>query len=163
MKPILSLQAVSKTYRRGDQDVKVLSHVDLEVAATDFVSLMGPSGSGKTTLLNIIAGIDNPTSGRVVVAGTDITALDDAGLSEWRTASVGLVFQQYNLLPVLTAAENVELPLLLYSMKSTERRRRALAALEVVGLNHRADHYPRQMSGGEEQRTAIGRDYRREI
>jgi putative ABC transport system ATP-binding protein len=157
MKPILSLQAVSKTYRRGDQDVKVLSQVDLEVAAADFVSLMGPSGSGKTTLLNIIAGIDNPTSGRVVVAGTDITALDDAGLSEWRTASVGLVFQQYNLLPVLTAAENVELPLLLYAMKSTERRRRALAALEVVGLNHRADHYPRQMSGGEEQRTAIAR------
>ncbi len=157
MEPLLNVQAVSKTYRRGDQDVEVLSQIDLEVPAGDFVSLMGPSGSGKTTLLNIIGGIDSPTSGRVVVAGTDIARLDDAALSKWRTANVGVVFQQYNLLPVLTAAENVELPLFLYAMKSSERRRRALAALEIVGLKHRADHYPRQMSGGEEQRTAIAR------
>jgi len=118
---------------------------------------MGPSGSGKTTLLNIIGGIDSPSSGRVVVAGTDIAELDDAGRSMWRTGNVGFVFQQYNLLPVMTAAENVELPLLLYSMTGAERRRRALAALEIVGLAHRANHYPRQLSGGEEQRTAIAR------
>jgi putative ABC transport system ATP-binding protein len=153
----LSVRGVSKTYRRGDQDVNVLSQIDLEVEAGDFVSLMGPSGSGKTTLLNIIGGLDTPTAGRVFVAGTDIAQLDDAGLSRWRTTNVGFVFQQYNLLPVMTAAENVELPLILYRMRSEERRRRALAALKAVGLEHRANHYPRQMSGGEEQRTAIAR------
>jgi putative ABC transport system ATP-binding protein len=157
MEVLVSVQGVSKMYRRGDQDVRVLSQVDLEVVAGEFVSLMGPSGSGKTTLLNIIGGIDSPTTGRVVVAGTDIAGLDDTGLSKWRTSNVGIVFQQYNLLPVLTAAENVELPLLLYKMKGDERRRRALAALEIVDLKHRANHYPRQMSGGEEQRTAIAR------
>lgn len=118
---------------------------------------MGPSGSGKTTLLNIIGGIDDPTAGSVVVAGTDIVGLGDAALSRWRTANVGFVFQQYNLLPVMTAAENVELPLLLFRMSAAERRRRVHTALEIVGLEHRAKHYPRQMSGGEEQRTAIAR------
>ncbi len=157
MEALLSVQGVSKTYRRGDEDVKVLGHVDLEVAAGDFVCLMGPSGSGKTTLLNIIGGLDTPTSGSVTVDGTDIATLDDRGLASWRTANVGFVFQQYNLIPVLTALENVELPLLLFRMGKEERRRRALAALELVGLSARAHHHPRQMSGGEEQRTSIAR------
>jgi len=157
MDSLLSVQGVSKTYRRGGQEVCVLSGIDLELAAGDYVSLMGPSGSGKTTLLNIVAGIDSPSDGRVMVAGTDIAGLADAELATWRTGNVGLVFQQYNLLPVLTALENVELPLLLFEMKKDERRRRSLDALSVVGLSHRAHHYPRQMSGGEEQRTAVAR------
>jgi putative ABC transport system ATP-binding protein len=157
MDSLLSVREVSKTYTRGDQEVSVLKNITIDVAAGDFVSLMGPSGSGKTTLLNIAGGIDSPTSGRVVMGGTDIAELDDAALARWRTANVGFVFQQYNLLPVLTAEENVELPLLLFGMKKAERRRRSLTALEIVGLKHRARHYPRQMSGGEEQRTAIAR------
>jgi putative ABC transport system ATP-binding protein len=156
---LLEVKDLSKTYRRGDLDLDVLKSINLELDAGDYVSLMGPSGSGKTTLLNIIGGIDSPTSGTVTVAGTNIAELDDKGLAEWRTANVGFVFQQYNLLPVLSAVENVELPLLLYDMPKQERRRRALAALEVVGLAHRAHHYPRQMSGGEEQRTAVARAF----
>jgi len=157
MYSLLSVQHVSKTYRRGEQEVSVLRGIDLDLAAGDYVSLMGPSGSGKTTLLNIVAGIDSPSAGRVIVAGTDIAQLDDAELAAWRTSNVGLVFQQYNLLPVLTALENVELPLLLFDMKKEERRRRSLDALGIVGLGQRAHHYPRQMSGGEEQRTAVAR------
>lgn len=157
MDSLLSVQQVSKTYSRGEQEVSVLKDINLEMAAGDYVSLMGPSGSGKTTLLNIIGGIDSPTSGRVLMGGADISTLDDAELAAWRTSNVGFVFQQYNLLPVLTAVENVELPLLLFDMAKDERRRRALTALETVGLKHRAQHYPRQMSGGEEQRTAVAR------
>ncbi len=157
MEPLVSVQAVSKSYVRGDEQVSVLRDISLDVDVGDFVSLMGPSGSGKTTLLNIVGGIDSATSGSVIVEGLDIGGLSDADLSRWRTASVGFVFQQYNLLPVLTALENVELPLLLVEMTKAERRRRALTALKTVGLEHRAHHYPRQMSGGEEQRTAIAR------
>jgi putative ABC transport system ATP-binding protein len=157
MDDLLSVQKVSKTYSRGEREVSVLTDINLDVAAGDYVSLMGPSGSGKTTLLNIIAGIDSPTAGRVLMEGTDIAELDDAELATWRTSHVGLVFQQYNLLPVLTAVENVELPLLLFEMKKDERRRRSLDALTIVGLSDRANHYPRQMSGGEEQRTAVAR------
>ncbi len=154
---LLSIRGVSKCYARGDQEVRVLRDVNLEVDAGEFVSLMGPSGSGKTTLLNIAGGIDSPTSGHVVMGSVDIGSLADADLSKWRTSNVGFVFQQYNLLPVLTALENVELPLLLVDMTKDERRRRALTALRIVGLEQRAHHYPRQMSGGEEQRAAIAR------
>ncbi len=156
---LLSVRELSKTYRQGDHEVSVLANIDLDVAAGDYVSLMGPSGSGKTTLLNIIGGLDSPTTGSVVVDGADIAELDDDVLAAWRTANVGFVFQQYNLLPVLSAVENVELPLLLFDMPKEERRRRARAALEIVGLSHRAHHYPRQLSGGEEQRTAVARAF----
>ncbi|MBI2841321.1 MAG: ABC transporter ATP-binding protein [Acidobacteria bacterium] len=156
---ILEVRDVGKTYRRGENEVKVLNGIDLDVKRGEYVSLMGPSGSGKTTLLNIIGGIDSPTRGSVVIDGTNIAELDDDGLSEWRTANIGFVFQQYNLIPVLTAVENVELPLLLFTMTKEDRRRRALAALDVVGLKERVNHYPRQMSGGEEQRTSIARAF----
>ncbi len=154
---LLAVREVSKTYKRGTLEVEVLSGIDLDLEAGEFVSLMGPSGSGKTTLLNIVGGLDSPTSGQVLVDGNDIAQLDDDALASWRTSNVGFVFQQFNLLPVLTAVENVELPLLLFEMTKAERRRRALDALEVVGLKQRAGHYPRQLSGGEEQRTAIAR------
>jgi len=154
---ILQVIEVSKLYERGGQSVRVLNGINLDVLRGDYVALMGPSGSGKTTLLNIIGGLDSPTSGSVIVDGTDIAELDDRGLAAWRAANIGFVFQQYNLIPVLTALENVELPLLLFRMRKPERRRRALAALELVGLVERAHHFPRQMSGGEEQRTSIAR------
>ncbi len=154
---ILKVQNVAKQYERGGQSVRVLDAISLEVPTGDYVALMGPSGSGKTTLLNIIGGLDSPSSGSVLVDGTDIAGLDDRGLAAWRTANIGFVFQQYNLIPVLTALENVELPLLLFRMRKPERRRRALAALELVGLGARAGHFPRQLSGGEEQRTSIAR------
>jgi putative ABC transport system ATP-binding protein len=157
MGKLLNVKGVSKIYARGGQDVGVLKDIDLELAPGDFVALMGPSGSGKTTLLNIVGGLDSPSTGQVLVDGTDIARLDDKGLSAWRNSSVGFVFQQFNLLPVLSAVENVELPLLLFDMPKSERRRRALTALKIVGLDHRADHYPGQMSGGEEQRTAVAR------
>ncbi len=154
---ILKVQNVAKHYERGGQSVRVLDAISLEVPTGDYVALMGPSGSGKTTLLNIIGGLDTPSSGRVVVAGTEVSELDDRGLAAWRAANIGFVFQQYNLIPVLTAVENVELPLLLFRMSKQERRSRALAALDLVGLSARAHHLPRQMSGGEEQRTSIAR------
>ncbi|HMA97236.1 MAG TPA: ABC transporter ATP-binding protein [Polyangiaceae bacterium] len=154
---ILQARNVAKVYERGGQSVNVLNSITLDVPRGDYVALMGPSGSGKTTLLNIIGGLDSPTSGSVVVDGTDISALSDQGLAAWRSANIGFIFQQYNLLPVLTALENVEFPLLLFKMGKQERRRRALAALELVGLAARAHHFPRQMSGGEEQRTSIAR------
>ncbi len=154
---ILKVCNVAKLYERGGQSVRVLNAINLDVPRGDYVALMGPSGSGKTTLLNIIGGLDTPTSGKVVVDGTDIATLSDRQLASWRTSNVGFVFQQYNLIPVLTALENVEIPLLLFRMGKEERRRRAMAALDLVGLSARVHHYPRQMSGGEEQRTSIAR------
>jgi putative ABC transport system ATP-binding protein len=148
---------VRKIYKRDAQDIVVLDGIDLHVPDGEFVALMGPSGSGKTTLLNLIAGIDRPTSGTVKVGGTDVTALSEAQLAKWRSRSIGFIFQFYNLIPVLTAVENVELPLLLTRLSKKARRDRALTALKVVGLADRAKHYPRQLSGGQEQRVAIAR------
>ncbi|PYQ49503.1 MAG: ABC transporter ATP-binding protein [Acidobacteria bacterium] len=135
----------------------VLDGIDLQVPPGEFVALMGPSGSGKTTLLNLIAGIDRPTSGEVVVAGTNVAQLSESELARWRSRHVGFIFQFYNLIPVLRAVENVELPLLLTGLGKRERRERALTALKVVGLSDRSGHYPRQLSGGQEQRVAIAR------
>jgi putative ABC transport system ATP-binding protein len=148
---------VRKIYRRDAEEIVVLDGLMLDVAEGEFVALMGPSGSGKTTLLNLIAGIDKPTSGRVIVAETEVSALSEADLARWRSRHVGFIFQFYNLIPVLTAVENVELPLLLTNLTRKERRERALTALRVVGLADRAKHYPRQLSGGQEQRVAIAR------
>jgi putative ABC transport system ATP-binding protein len=148
---------VRKVYKRDALEIVVLDGINLQVPEGEFVALMGPSGSGKTTLLNLIAGIDRPTSGKVIVGGTDVTALSEGQLAKWRTRSVGFIFQFYNLIPVLTAVENVELPLLLTKLSKKQRRERALTALKVVGLADRAKHYPRQLSGGQEQRVAIAR------
>jgi putative ABC transport system ATP-binding protein len=148
---------VHKSYRRDTQEVKVLDGLTLEIATADFVALMGPSGSGKTTLLNLMGGIDQPTSGRIAVGGTSIEALRGRDLAVWRSRHVGFIFQLYNLIPVLTALQNVELPLLLVRMSGRERRARASKALEIVGLGDRLQHYPRQLSGGQEQRVAIAR------
>jgi putative ABC transport system ATP-binding protein len=153
----VDVQNVKKIYRRDSQDIVVLDGLSLQVPEGEFVALMGPSGSGKTTLLNLIAGIDRPTSGRVVVAGTDVGAMSEGQLAKWRSRNVGFIFQFYNLIPVLTALENVELPLLLTSLSKRQRRERALTALKVVGLADRFKHYPRQLSGGQEQRVAIAR------
>ncbi|WP_223632438.1 ABC transporter ATP-binding protein [Corallococcus sp. EGB] len=155
--PLVRLRGVSKTYRRGTVEVPVLAAVDLTIRTGTFEAFMGPSGSGKSTLLNLISGLDRPSSGLVEVAGRDLTELDDRELSDWRAAHVGFVFQLYNLIPVLTAAENVELPLLLTPLTRGERRRHVAAALELVGLTHRERHRPPQMSGGEQQRVAIAR------
>jgi len=148
---------VHKSYHRDAEDVKVLDGLTLEIATGDFVALMGPSGSGKTTLLNLIGGIDVPSSGRIAVGDTEISGLRGRDLAKWRSAHVGFIFQLYNLIPVLTALQNVELPLLLVRMSGSERRRRAQLALEIVGLGDRLGHYPRQLSGGQEQRVAIAR------
>ena len=153
----VDVQQVRKVYKRDSQEIVVLDGLSLEVPDGEFVALMGPSGSGKTTLLNLIAGIDRPTSGRVVVAGTDLGALSEGQLAKWRSRSIGFIFQFYNLIPVLTAVENVELPLLLTRLPKKQRRERALTALKVVGLADRYKHYPRQLSGGQEQRVAIAR------
>jgi putative ABC transport system ATP-binding protein len=153
----VDVQNVRKIYKRDAQDIVVLDGINLQVPDGEFVALMGPSGSGKTTLLNLIAGIDRPTSGKVIVGGTDVTTLTEGQLAKWRSRSVGFIFQFYNLIPVLTAAENVELPLLLTNLTKKERRERALTALKIVGLADRAKHYPRQLSGGQEQRVAIAR------
>jgi len=151
------VQNVRKVYRRDAQEIVVLDGLNLEVPEGEFVALMGPSGSGKTTLLNLIAGIDRPTSGSVIVAGTDIGKLSEGALAKWRSRNIGFIFQFYNLIPVLTAIENVELPLLLTKLSRKERRERAMTALKVVGLADRSQHYPRQLSGGQEQRVAIAR------
>jgi putative ABC transport system ATP-binding protein len=156
---MVEVEGVRKVYRRDQQELTVLDGISLRVPEGEFVALMGPSGSGKTTLLNLIAGIDRPTSGRVVVAGTDVGQLSESDLARWRSRNVGFIFQFYNLIPVLTAMENVELPLLLTHLSKKERRERALLALKVVGLADRADHYPRQLSGGQEQRVAIARAF----
>src|SRR5436309_9695981 len=155
--PLVSVQGVTKQYRKGDQTITPLDDVSLEVDQGDFVSLMGASGSGKSTLLNLVAGIDRPTAGQIVVHGTDIGGLSRTKLAHWRASHVGYVFQLYNLIPVLTAYENIELPLLLLPLSRAEREKRVAIALEAVGLTDRADHYPRQLSGGQEQRVGIAR------
>ncbi len=154
---MISVRDVTKTYSRGGQTLTVLDHIDLVVEDGQFCALMGPSGSGKTTLLNIIGGLDHADSGEVTVAGEDLTRLADSDLASWRAESVGFVFQGFNLIPVLTACENVELPLLLTSLGRAERRAHALHALDLVGLTDRAKHRPSQLSGGQEQRVAIAR------
>ncbi len=154
---IVDVQNVQKIYKRDTQEISVLDGISLQVPEGEFIALMGPSGSGKTTLLNLIAGIDRPTSGKVVVVGTDVAQLGESALAQWRSRNVGFIFQFYNLIPVLSATENVELPLLLTSLSKKDRRERALTALKVVGLADRAHHYPRQLSGGQEQRVAIAR------
>jgi putative ABC transport system ATP-binding protein len=154
---LVQVHDVHKVYARGAERVDVLKGLDLEVARGEFLALMGPSGSGKTTLLNLIGGLDTPTSGRVTVGGRELTRASARALAEWRAEHVGFVFQFYNLLPVLTAARNVELPLLLTRLTRAERRRHVAAALELVGLTDRAQHYPAQLSGGQEQRVGIAR------
>jgi putative ABC transport system ATP-binding protein len=156
-KAIIRLRGVRKVYHRERQEIPVLDGIDLDVTEGAFEALMGPSGSGKTTLLNLIAGIDQPSAGTVEVAGTDIARLSESDLAGWRARHIGFVFQFYNLLPVLTAAQNVELPLLLTKLPKAERRTRVATALRIVDLAERMDHYPRQLSGGQEQRVAIAR------
>ena len=155
--PLVEVRDVTRTFRKGEHEISPLQQVHFSADQGDFVSLMGSSGSGKSTLLNLIAGIDRPTSGRVVVAGTDITHLSRTKLAYWRAAHIGYIFQTHNLIPVLTAWENVEMPLLLLPLSRAERRKRVAIALEAVGLTDRAEHYPRQLSGGQEQRVGIAR------
>ena len=157
MDPLVSLTHVTKTYRRGKQAVEVLHDLDLQVPAGDFVALMGPSGSGKTTLLNLIGGLDQPTSGEVVVAGERLDQLSSGRLSRWRARHVGFVFQFYNLMPTLSAEKNVELPLLLTHLSGGQRKQHVRAALELVSLADRARHKPSELSGGQQQRVAIAR------
>lgn len=154
---LVKVKDLHKVFHRGGERIDVLQGLNLEVASGDFLALMGPSGSGKTTLLNLIAGLDRPTQGSVEVAGERIDRMADGKLARWRAQHVGFVFQLYNLLPVLTAERNVELPLLLAPLSGTERKRHVTTALSVVGLADRARHYPRQLSGGQEQRVAIAR------
>ena len=154
---LISIAALSKYYVRGDQVIPVLVDLDLEVAEGDYIALMGPSGSGKSTLLNLIAGIDKPSAGSISVAGVDIVRLGDSDLAAWRAAHVGFIFQFYNLMPVLTAFQNVELPLQLTSLSRHERRERVDTCLELVGLGDRSDHFPNELSGGQQQRVAIAR------
>ena len=156
---MVDVRDVRKVYRRGSEEIVVLDGLSLVVEKGDFVALMGPSGSGKTTLLNLIAGIDKPTSGDVLVDGTDVGRLSESELADYRSHNIGFIFQFYNLIPVLSATENVELPLLLTNLKKAARRERALTALKVVGLADRAGYYPRQLSGGQEQRVAIARAF----
>jgi putative ABC transport system ATP-binding protein len=148
---------VTKVYRRDSIRIPVLERLDLDVEAGEFLALMGPSGSGKSTILNLISGIDTPTSGRVIVAGIDLAGLSDSELASFRSRHIGFIFQTYNLIPVLTAFQNVELPLLLTGLSRAARREHVTAALEIVGLEDRMDHFPRQLSGGQEQRVAIAR------
>ena len=157
MEPLVAVENVAKAYRRGGQAVPVLTDITLNIAQGDYLCLMGPSGSGKSTLLNLIAGLDKPDSGRITVAGLDITAYSESELAAWRSANVGFIFQFYNLIPVLTAMENVELPLLLTPLSRRERREHVRTALELVSLADRMDHYPGQLSGGQQQRVAIAR------
>jgi len=154
---LVTLRGVSKYYERGDQIIPVLVDIDLDVGSGDYVALMGPSGSGKSTLLNLIAGIDKPSSGEIRVSGVDIAQLTDSELAFWRSLNVGFIFQFYNLMPVLTAFGNVELPLQLTSLSRRERRERVAMALELVGLSDRATHLPNELSGGQQQRVAIAR------
>ena len=155
--PLLRLRDISKTYLRGSQLVPVLSRISFDVGAGEFLALMGPSGSGKSTLLNLIAGLDTPDGGQLLVDGEDIGQLDEAALADWRSRHVGFIFQFYNLMPVLSALENVELPLLLTGLSRSERREHAEAALQLVGLADRMDHFPNELSGGQQQRVAIAR------
>jgi len=155
--PLIELRDVSKSYRRDQIEIPVLERVSITVEAGDFLGLMGPSGSGKSTLLNLLAGIDRPTHGSVRVADTEISSLGERPLATWRARHIGFIFQLYNLIPVLTAFENVELPLLLTSLSKAQRKDHVMTALGIVGLSDRAQHYPRQLSGGQEQRVAIAR------
>jgi len=154
---LVEIEHVSKSYVRGEQVVSVLTDINLLIRERDFVALMGPSGSGKSTLLNLVAGIDKPDSGRLAVAGEDITQLGDSDLADWRARTVGFIFQFYNLMPVLTAFENVELPLQLTPLSRSERRERVELLLGMVGLADRSEHYPNELSGGQQQRVAIAR------
>jgi putative ABC transport system ATP-binding protein len=155
--PLIAIEHVSKVYRRDSLQIPVLADINLTIDKGEFVALMGPSGSGKTTLLNLIAGIDTTTRGRISVDGQDISQLGDNALARWRADHIGFIFQLYNLIPVLTAFENVELPLLLTRLSRRERHEHVKMALSIVGLADRVDHYPRQLSGGQEQRVAIAR------
>lgn len=155
--PVVHVDNVEKIFRRGSEDIHVLSALSLQVPAGEFLALMGPSGSGKSTLLNLIGGLDRPTRGSVSVAGDRLDQLSDRQLAAWRARHIGFVFQLYNLMPVLTAEQNVELPLLLTHLSKAERRKHVETALAMVGLSHRAKHYPRTMSGGEQQRVGIAR------
>ncbi len=155
--PIVRVEHVSKTYTRGSEAVEVLRDCTLEIGTGEFVGLIGPSGSGKTTLLNLIAGLDQPTSGRIFIEDVEISSLTEAELARWRAGTIGFIFQFYHLIPVLTAYENVELPLLLLPMSAARRREQVLTALELVGLSHRLHHRPGQLSGGEQQRVGIAR------
>ncbi|MBI3123622.1 MAG: ABC transporter ATP-binding protein [Ignavibacteriales bacterium] len=157
MSAIIQVKSVSKSYWRNSLEIPVLNNLSLEVQEGEFLGLMGPSGSGKTTLLNLIAGIDRPSDGELTVAGTDIAKLSESALAKWRSSHIGFVFQFYNLIPVLTAYENVELPLLLTNFSKAERKQRVETALTIVGLGDRMSHYPKQLSGGQEQRVAIAR------
>ncbi|MDI1348007.1 ABC transporter ATP-binding protein [Aquabacterium sp.] len=154
---LIRIRQLSKVYHRGGQRIAVLENLNLTVRPAEFVALMGPSGSGKSTLLNLIAGIDQPTSGTIEIGGVDIATLNERELADWRAANVGFIFQFYNLMPVLTAFENVELPLLLTGLSRRERRAHVEAALEMVKLSDRMDHFPNELSGGQQQRVAIAR------
>jgi putative ABC transport system ATP-binding protein len=154
---LIEVRGLGKTYQRGSEDLHVLRELNLDVEAGEFVAFMGPSGSGKTTLLNLLGGLDLPSEGRITVAGDEITRMSGGKLTAWRARHVGFVFQMYNLIPVLTAFQNVELPLLLTRLTKAERRRHVEAALAIVGLDDRTQHYPRQLSGGQEQRVGIAR------
>jgi putative ABC transport system ATP-binding protein len=154
---LVSIRRLTRDYRRGEQTISVLVRINLDIVRGEFVALMGPSGSGKSTLLNLIAGIDKPTAGTITVGGIDIAQLSEAELARWRASQVGFIFQFYNLMPVLTAFENVELPLLLTSLSRRERREHVNTALELVSLSDRTDHYPNELSGGQQQRVAIAR------
>jgi putative ABC transport system ATP-binding protein len=154
---LVEIKNLAKSYTRGDQDVPVLRDITLNIDRSDFISLMGPSGSGKSTLLNLIAGIDKPTGGILRIDGEDISKLSEGELADWRASNIGFIFQFYNLMPVLTAYENVELPLLLTNLSRSERRERIEMTLNMVGLSDRMDHYPNELSGGQQQRVAIAR------
>jgi len=154
---LVSLRGIVKIYERGGEQLKILDGLDLDIAKGSYEALMGPSGSGKSTLLNLIAGLDRPTSGSIDIGGKRIDQLNESQLARWRADTIGFIFQSYNLMPVLTAVENVELPLLLTKVPASERKKRAQTALRVVGLEDRLDHFPRQLSGGQEQRVAIAR------
>ena len=155
--PLVQIKDLNKSYRRGNQIIPVLDNIALDIEEGDFLALMGPSGSGKSTLLNLIAGLDQVDGGTIKIGGVEITSLSETELAEWRAGNVGFIFQFYNLIPVLTALENVELPLLLTGLSRKERRQHSALALELVSLQDRMDHYPRQLSGGQQQRVAIAR------
>jgi putative ABC transport system ATP-binding protein len=157
METLVKVRDLHKVYYRGSEQIDVLQGITLDIPSGDFLALMGPSGSGKTTLLNLIGGLDTPTKGSIEIAGDRIDQLSGGKLSSWRARHIGFVFQMYNLLPVLTAARNVELPLLLTKLGAADRKKRVMTALSVVGLGERASHYPRQLSGGQEQRVGIAR------
>ena len=157
MTPLIAIRHLSKGYVRGGQAIPVLLDIQLDVAPGEFIALMGPSGSGKSTLLNLIAGIDKPSAGTIEIDGVDIAGLSEGELADWRAANVGFIFQFYNLLPVLSAFDNVELPLLLTGLNARERQQRVAQMLSLVGLTDRADHYPSELSGGQQQRVAIAR------